>query len=74
MICEYRYLVIVHFVTYLHVIEHFDEILDEDRKQIAEQLIFQFGKLKLFRDKIGECQLKKEEIAANATISCIKTS
>ena len=39
------------------------EILEEERKQISEKLVFRFGKLKWFRDKIQECQIKKEAIA-----------
>lgn len=45
--------------------ENFDsnETLQEERKQLSEKLVFTWGKLKWFRDKIGECQSKKEEIA-----------
>ena len=45
--------------------EDFDssETLEEERKQLSEKLVFRFGKLKWFRDKIQECQIKKEEIA-----------
>ena len=35
----------------------------EERKQLSEKLVFRFGKLKWFRDKIQECQIKKEAIA-----------
>ena len=42
--------------------EDFDssETLEEERKQLSEKLVFRFGKLKWFRDKIQECQIKKE--------------
>ena len=43
--------------------ENFDEALEQERKQIADQLVLQFGKLKWFRDQVAECQLIKEEIA-----------
>ena len=45
--------------------EDFDssETLEEERKQLSEKLVFRFGKLKWFRDKIRECQIKKEAIA-----------
>ena len=45
--------------------EDFDssETLEEERKQLSEKLVFTFGKLKWFRDKIQECQIKKEAIA-----------
>ena len=45
--------------------EDFDssETLEEERKQLSEKLVFRFGKLKWFRDKIQECQIKKEAIA-----------
>ena len=45
--------------------EDFDssETLEEDRKQLSEKLVFRFGKFKWFRDKIQECQIKKEAIA-----------
>ena len=39
------------------------ETLEEQRKQLSEKLVFRFGKLKWFRDKIQECQIKKEAIA-----------
>ena len=39
------------------------ETLEEERKQLSEKLVFRFGKLKWFRDKIQECQIKKEAIA-----------
>ena len=39
------------------------ETLEEERKQLSEKLVFKFGKLKWFRDKIQECQIKKEAIA-----------
>ena len=44
--------------------EDFDssETLEEERKQLSEKLVFRFGKLKWFRDKIQECQIKKEAI------------
>ena len=79
MICDFRHIVILHFVTYLSVIENLYETLDEDRKQITEQLIFQFGKLQLFCDKIGEYPVKRRNVrrtasASKATIPCIQTS
>ena len=45
--------------------EDFDssETLEEERKQLSEKLVFRFGKLKWFQDKIQECQIKKEAIA-----------
>ena len=45
--------------------EDFDssETLEEERKQLSEKLVFRFGKLKWLRDKIQECQIKKEAIA-----------
>ena len=45
--------------------EDFDssETLEEERKQLSEKLLFRFGKLKWLRDKIQECQIKKEAIA-----------
>ena len=45
--------------------EDFDssETLEEERKQFSVKLVFRFGKLKWFRDKIQECQIKKEAIA-----------
>ena len=44
--------------------EDFDssETLQEERKQLSEKLVFRFGKLKWFRDKIQECQIKKGAI------------
>ena len=39
------------------------ETLEEERKQLSKKLVFRFGKLKWFRDKIQECQIKKEAIA-----------
>ena len=44
--------------------EDFDssETLEEERKQLSEKLVFRFGKLKWLRDKIQECQIKKEAI------------
>ena len=41
--------------------EDFDssETLEEERKQLSEKLVFRFGKLKWFQDKIQECQIKK---------------
>ena len=44
-------------------IEDFTEALEEERKQVADQLVLQFGKFKFFRDKVAEWQLQKEEIA-----------
>ena len=45
--------------------EDFDssETLEEERKQLSKKLVFRFGKLKWFQDKIQECQIKKEAIA-----------
>ena len=38
------------------------ETLEEKRKQLSEKLVFRFGNLKWFGDKIQECQIKKEAI------------
>ena len=45
--------------------EDFDssKTLKEEEKQLSKKLVFRFGKLKWFLDKIQECQIKKEAIA-----------
>ena len=50
--------------------EDFDssKTLEEERKQLSEKLVFRFGKLKWFRDKIRECQIKKEAIVGKLHI------
>ena len=39
-----------------------DETLMQQRKELSEKLIFTWGKLKWFRERIAECESKKQEI------------
>ena len=40
-----------------------DETLMQKRKELSEKLIFTWGKLKWFREKIAECESCKQQIA-----------
>ena len=39
-----------------------DETLMQKRKELCEKLIFTWGKLKWFREKIAECESRKQQI------------
>ena len=41
----------------------FDQTLEQQRKELSENLIFSRQKLKWFRERIAECESKKEKIA-----------
>ena len=40
-----------------------DQTLQQQRKELSEKLIFSWQKLKWFRERIAECESKKEKIA-----------
>ena len=40
-----------------------DQILEQQRNELSEKLIFSWRKLKWFREWIAECESKKEKIA-----------
>ena len=40
-----------------------DQTLEQQRKELSEKLIFSWQKLKCFRERIAECESKKEKIA-----------
>ena len=41
----------------------FDETLMQQRKQLTDELIWKWGKFMFFRDKIEECETKRQTIA-----------
>ena len=50
----------------------FDQSLKQKRKDLSEELIFRWGKFMWFRDKVAECESKKETIQAELHKLCMQ--